>query len=183
MGIDAAVPFFALWFYNHQNLYLPCLPPLLALNSIVFFCLVSDFTFERLEKGRLRSTLQTRDDLTHMIIHDLRSPLSLVTGYVDVLEQMASEKLNPDEAECVTGAKRGADDMSDMITTVGSRQVKCHSAYKITTSRRSRATLRIDLPPSCEVALFGARYNASQWQSLAMPMSSGGFLRTSSAMR
>ena len=117
-GIDAAAPFFALWFYNHQSLYLPCLPPLLALNSIVFFCLVSDFTFERLEKGRLRSTLQTRDDLTHMIIHDLRSPLSLVTGYVDVLEQMASEKLNPDEAECVTGAKRGADDMSDMITTL-----------------------------------------------------------------
>ena len=117
-GIDAAAPFFALWFYNHQSLYLPCLPPLLALNSIVFFCLVSDFTFERLEKGRIRSTLQTRDDLTHMIIHDLRSPLSLVTGYVDVLEQMASDKLNPDEAECVTGAKRGADDMSDMITTL-----------------------------------------------------------------
>src|SRR5438045_8815819 len=53
-----------------------------------------------------------------MIIHDLRSPLSLVTGYVDVLEQTASDKLDPDEAECVTGAKRGADDMRDMITTL-----------------------------------------------------------------
>src|SRR5437868_14038462 len=29
---------------------------------------------------------------------------------------MASDKLNPDEAECVTGAKQGADDMRDMIT-------------------------------------------------------------------
>jgi two-component system, sensor histidine kinase and response regulator len=117
-GIDIATPFFALWFYNHRNLYLPCLAPLLALNSIVFFCLVSDFIFERIEKTRLRSTLQTRDDLTHMIVHDLRSPLTLVTGYVDILEQMASDKLDPDEAECVTGAKRGADDMRDMITTL-----------------------------------------------------------------
>ena len=116
--IDAATPFFALWFYNHQNLYLSCLAPLLALNSTVFFCLASDFAFERIEKARLQSTLQTRDDLTHMIIHDLRSPLSLVTGYVDVLEQTASDKLNPDEAECVTGAKRGADDMRDMINTL-----------------------------------------------------------------
>src|SRR6059058_5047072 len=117
-AIDAVTPFFALWFYNHQNLYLPCLAPLLALNSTVFFCLVVDFTFERIEKARLQSTLQTRDELTHMIVHDLRSPLSLVTGYVDILEQMASDKLNPDEAECVTGAKQGADDMRDMITTL-----------------------------------------------------------------
>jgi len=117
-AIDAATPFFALWFYNHQNLYLPCLAPLLALNSTVFFCMASDFTFERIEKTRLQSTLQTRDDLTHMIIHDLRAPLNLVTGYVDILEQMAAGKLDPDEAECVTGAKQGADKMSDMITTL-----------------------------------------------------------------
>ena len=25
--VDGAVPFCALWFYNHQNLYLPCLAP------------------------------------------------------------------------------------------------------------------------------------------------------------
>src|SRR5438067_2249142 len=36
--------------------------------------------------------------------------------------------------------------------SVGSRRVKCHSAYKITISRRSRARLRIDLPLSCEMA-------------------------------
>jgi signal transduction histidine kinase len=117
-GIDAATPFLTVWFYSHQNLYLPCLAPLLALNSTVIFCLVSDFTFEQIEKAKLRSTLQTRDDLTHMIIHDLRSPLNLVAGYVDILEQMASGKLNPDEAECVTGAKRGADDMQNMISTL-----------------------------------------------------------------
>ena len=73
-------PLCVLWFYNHQGFYLPCLAPLLALNSTVLFCLVSDFTFERIEEAKLRSTLQTRDDLPHMIVHDLRSPLTAVTG-------------------------------------------------------------------------------------------------------
>jgi signal transduction histidine kinase len=117
-AIDCTAPFCALWFYNHLNLYLPCLAPVLALNSNVLFCLASDFTSERIEKARLQSTLQTRDDLTHMIVHDLRSPLTTVTGYVDALEQMASDKLNPDEAKCVAEARRGASDMRDMITTL-----------------------------------------------------------------
>src|SRR2546423_3263166 len=116
--VDGAAPFCALWFYNHQNLYLPCIPPLLALNSNVLFCLVADFTFVRVERAKLRSTLKTRDDLTNMIVHDLRSPLTTVTGYVDALEQMASDKLNLDEAKCVAEAKRGAIDMRDMITTL-----------------------------------------------------------------
>jgi signal transduction histidine kinase len=117
-AVDGAAPFCALWFYNHQNLYLPCLAPLLALNSNVLFCLVADFTFVRVERAKLRSTLRTRDDLTHMIVHDLRSPLTVVTGYVDALEEMASDKLNLDEAKCVAEAKRGANDMRDMITTL-----------------------------------------------------------------
>src|SRR5438067_963060 len=117
-AIDCAAPFCALWFYNHQNLYLPCLAPLLALNSNVLFCLVADFTFVRIERAKLRSTLQTRDELTHMIVHDLRSPLTMVTGYVDVLEQLAADRLSRAEAERVTGAKRCADDMRDMISTL-----------------------------------------------------------------
>ncbi|MFZ3376597.1 MAG: CHASE2 domain-containing protein [Chthoniobacterales bacterium] len=117
-GLNGAGPFCNLWFYNHQALYLPCLAPLLALNSNVLFCLVSDFTFELIEEAKLRSTLQKRDDLTHMIVHDLRSPLTVVTGYVDALEEMASDKLNPSEAQCVAEAKRGAHDMADMITTL-----------------------------------------------------------------
>ena len=115
---DNVWPLCALWFYNHQSLYLPCLAPLLALNSNVLFSLVSDFTFERIEKTKLRSTLQKRDDLTHMIVHDLRSPLSAVTGYVDVLAEMASAKLDPTEAKCVVGAQRGASDLDEMITTL-----------------------------------------------------------------
>jgi signal transduction histidine kinase len=62
--------------------------------------------------------LKSRDDLTHMIVHDLRSPLTIVTGYVDALQQMAGGKLTPKEAKCIAEALRGANDMRDMITTL-----------------------------------------------------------------
>ena len=116
VAADSAGPLCALWFYDHQSLYLPCLAPLLALNSNVLFCLVSDFTFERIERAKLRSTLEKRDDLTNMIVHDLRSPLTAVTGYMGVLAETV--KLNPTEAECVAEAQRGANDLRDMITTL-----------------------------------------------------------------
>jgi signal transduction histidine kinase len=115
---DGAGPLVALWFYNHPGLYLPCLAPLFALNANVLLGLVSDFAFERIEKIRLRSTLAKRDDLTHMIVHDLRSPLTIVTGYIDALKRVAAAKFTPTEAKYIAQAQRGADNMRDMITTL-----------------------------------------------------------------
>jgi len=116
--LDGAAPFCALWFYNHQGLYLPCLAPFLALNSNVLLCLVSDFTFELVEEANLRSTLEKRDNLTQMIVHDLRSPLTVVSGYIDVLKETAADKLSPTEVRFVTEAQRGARDIRDMITNL-----------------------------------------------------------------
>jgi len=116
--VDAAAPLVALWFYDHPGFYLPCIAPLLAGNTNIVLCLVSDFTFERLEKRRLRSTLAQRDDLTHMIVHDLRSPLTIVTGYIDALKRVAAAKFTPTEAKYIAQAQRGADNMRDMITTL-----------------------------------------------------------------
>jgi signal transduction histidine kinase len=104
--------------YNQSSLFIPVTASLLALNATVLLEFAADFAFERIEKLRLRSTLQTRDDLTHMIVHDLRSPLTIVTGYVGVLQQMAATKLSASEVECVTEALRGTTDMNDMITTL-----------------------------------------------------------------
>ena len=118
VAVNVTGPPCALWLYNSQGLYFPCIPPALALNAAVLLCLVSDFTFERIEKIRLNSTLKTRDELTHMIIHDLRSPLTVVKGYVEALAYMASDKLTPDEAKCLNEAQRGADDLRDMISTL-----------------------------------------------------------------
>ncbi len=44
--------------FNRLSLYIPCLPPLLVLNSTVLLGLVCDFAFERLEKARIRGTLE-----------------------------------------------------------------------------------------------------------------------------
>src|SRR5438874_2539797 len=159
---DSAGPLCALWFYNHRGLYLPCLAPLLALNSTVLFCLVSDFTFELIEEAKLRSTLEKREDLTHMIVHDLRSPLTVVTGYMEALAETV--KLNPTEAKFVAEAKRGAHDMADMITTlldVGRLEagemplrLQTHDVAQIVRKTASRFTpvlhgriLRCDVPP------------------------------------
>jgi signal transduction histidine kinase len=117
-AIDGAGPLCALWFYNHPGTYLPCLAPLLALNATVVFGIVSDFTFVRVERSKLRSTLKTREELTHMIVHDLRSPLTVVAGYIEALEQTAAGKLSPVEAKFVAEAQRGADKMREMITTL-----------------------------------------------------------------
>jgi signal transduction histidine kinase len=117
-AIDLAAPFAALGFYNYASLYLPCVTPFVALNATVLLCLVSDFAFERMEELRLRSTLKTRDDLTHMIVHDLRSPLTVVSGYIEALENAAARKLTPTEAKYVAEAHRGADKIRDMITNL-----------------------------------------------------------------
>jgi signal transduction histidine kinase len=162
VAADSAGPLCALWFYNHRGLYLPCLAPLLALNSTVLFCLVSDFTFELIEEAKLRSTLEKREDLTHMIVHDLRSPLTAVTGYMEALAETV--KLNPTEAKFVAGAQRGANDLRDMITTlldVGRleagemplrlqthdvAQIACKAATRFSPALHDR-TLRCDVPP------------------------------------
>ena len=48
----------ALVLYNSASVYLPWIAPLLALNFTVLLCLAADFAFERVEKTRLRSTLE-----------------------------------------------------------------------------------------------------------------------------
>src|ERR1700730_12447469 len=117
-AIDFAAPFAALGLYNYASLFLPCVTPFVALNATVLLCLVSDFTFERIERRKLRSTLKARDELTQMIVHDLRSPLTIVSGYIEALAHAASRKFSPTEAKFVAEAHRGADKIRDMITTL-----------------------------------------------------------------
>lgn len=48
---------------------------------------------------RLRELESLRDSLVHMIIHDLRSPLAGMQGYLDLLRAMIFSKLTADEQE------------------------------------------------------------------------------------
>ncbi|MFA6562399.1 MAG: hybrid sensor histidine kinase/response regulator [Verrucomicrobiia bacterium] len=47
--------------------------------------------------ARLRELETLRDNLTHMIIHDLRAPLAIALGYVDLIKETAASKLDSKE--------------------------------------------------------------------------------------
>jgi signal transduction histidine kinase len=115
-GVGAAA--LALAVYNVAGVYLPLLAPLLAMISTVLLGLALDFAVAQLDKTRLRATLQAREDMTQMIVHDLRSPLTVVSGYMEALERMAAGRLNAKEAQFIAEARRGAGIMRDMITTL-----------------------------------------------------------------
>lgn len=52
----------------------------------------------------------TKRDLTHMIVHDLKSPLSATLGSIDYVLMLAKDTLPPDQKKLLTlGAKSGKD--------------------------------------------------------------------------
>ncbi len=52
----------------------------------------------------------TKRDLTHMIVHDLKSPLSATLGSIDYVLMLAQDTLPPDQKKLLTlGAKSGRD--------------------------------------------------------------------------
>lgn len=70
-------------------------------------------SFEQLQK------LETlRDNLTTMIIHDLRSPLTSVIGFLDLLSSAAEEKLDGKELEYIGTARKSAGILREMITSL-----------------------------------------------------------------
>ena len=56
----------------------------------------------------LATTEKTKRDLTHMIVHDLKNPLSATLGSIECVLQMGQETLSPDSKKMLTlGAKSG----------------------------------------------------------------------------
>jgi len=74
--------------------------------------------------ARVRTHLQLhrleklRDDLTHMIVHDLRNPLTIIFGFLDSLEFDEAQKLSTSNQTLVTLARRSAEDLLNMISSI-----------------------------------------------------------------
>ncbi len=68
---------------------------------------------------RLRQLEKMRDDLVHMIVHDMRSPLMVVMGHHDLLRGLLREHLSPDAAasleEAAGGVRRLANMANDLL--------------------------------------------------------------------
>ncbi|XHR29637.1 MAG: ATP-binding protein [Chthoniobacteraceae bacterium] len=67
---------------------------------------------------RLQEMETLRDNLTHMIIHDLRAPLSFIMGFLEIVEQTARERLNETEMDALLSAHDGTRQLNDMVTSL-----------------------------------------------------------------
>ncbi len=70
--------------------------------------------FEKMAQA-LKRLEDIKQDLTRMIIHDLKSPLSGIMGSLDYLESGMMGEISPDQKKIVTLAKKSSESMLDMI--------------------------------------------------------------------
>ena len=66
---------------------------------------------------QLRRLEKLRDDLTHMVVHDLRNPLSVVFGFLDILDHEAG-KLSASAKSFLPLARLCAEEMLTMIGSI-----------------------------------------------------------------
>jgi PAS domain S-box-containing protein len=65
-----------------------------------------------------RNLEATRDSLTHMIIHDLRNPISVVLGYLNILRREGEGKLSSRDLRMIETACGSADMLDEMVTNL-----------------------------------------------------------------
>lgn len=68
--------------------------------------------------ARLRELEHLRDSLTHMVVHDLRSPLAVVLMALDILKANLAKQISPDDLECLKRCEAGVITMKEMIATL-----------------------------------------------------------------
>ena len=59
-----------------------------------------------------------RDDLTHMVVHDLRNPLAVLFIFLDILESKEAEKLSASTRNFITLARHSAEELHAMISSI-----------------------------------------------------------------
>ena len=59
-----------------------------------------------------------RDDLTRMVVHDLRNPLTVICGFLDILEFHEAQALSTNSQTLVRVARRSAEDLLTMIGSI-----------------------------------------------------------------
>ena len=67
---------------------------------------------------KLQELEAARDTLTHMIVHDLRSPLTGLQGYLDLLRMGVAAGSNDEVLECARDAHAVAGHLKEMISQV-----------------------------------------------------------------
>jgi len=78
-----------------------------------------DEVFARVQTHlQLRRLERLRDDLTQMVVHDLRNPLTVICRFLDILESHEARQLSAGTQNLVTVARRSAEDLLNMIGSI-----------------------------------------------------------------
>ena len=67
---------------------------------------------------QLRRLEKLRDDLTHMVIHDLTSPLSVIFYCLDMMKYDEAENLSASTEKFVALARHSAEELNNMIRSI-----------------------------------------------------------------
>jgi signal transduction histidine kinase len=67
---------------------------------------------------RLRRLEELKDDLTGMLVHDLRTPLTSMIGSLATMQQSPGENLSPGMSEMVDISKQGAEHLLSMVNDI-----------------------------------------------------------------
>lgn len=72
----------------------------------------------REQNEQLRALEKLRDDLTHMMVHDLRNPLTCIYGFLKLLDIRGRPLLPPDLVECIESSLGSTQDLIEMVTSL-----------------------------------------------------------------
>ena len=67
---------------------------------------------------RLRELESLRDSLTHMIVHDMRTPLTGIAGYLETLRTQEADRLSDDGREFLDVAMSSAQNLIEMVSSL-----------------------------------------------------------------
>jgi len=68
-------------------------------------------------QDKLKELETLRDNLTNMIVHDMRSPLMAVSGYYDMIAE-EQDRLSPSQKEFLTTGKNSCRELIEMVTSL-----------------------------------------------------------------
>jgi PAS domain S-box-containing protein len=68
--------------------------------------------------AKLKETEAARDHLTHMIVHDLKAPLTSIIGFLGLLQRTLGARLDEKSARYVRESRRLAERLTEMIATL-----------------------------------------------------------------
>jgi len=67
---------------------------------------------------QLRKLEELRDNLVHMVVHDMRTPLTVIYGFLQTLEMLEGESLSDQGREFVQTALASTQDLVEMVSSL-----------------------------------------------------------------